>query len=76
MYRLLIVDDPESCAALQSRIDWQLYGFSVVMTANSQVEGINLALDLQLKKVTARKFRKSGNNYYKCYSRNWCSGAY
>ena len=47
MYRLLIVDDPESCAALQSRIDWQRYGFSVVMTANSQVEGINRALDLQ-----------------------------
>ena len=46
MYRLLIVDDPESCAVLQSRIDWQSYGFSVVMTANSYVEGINLALDL------------------------------
>lgn len=46
MYRLLIVDDPESCAVLQSRIDWQSYGFTVVMTANSYVEGINRALDL------------------------------
>ena len=46
MYRLLIVDDPESCALIQSRIDWQSYGFHVVMTANSYVEGINLALDL------------------------------
>ena len=46
MYRLLIVDDPESCAAIQSRIDWQGYGFTVVRTANSYVEGINLALDL------------------------------
>ena len=46
MYRLLIVDDPESCAAIQSRIDWQGYGFAVVMTANSYVEGIDLALDL------------------------------
>lgn len=46
MYRLLIVDDPESCAAIQSRIDWQGYGFTVVRTANSYVEGIDLALDL------------------------------
>ena len=46
MYRLLIVDDPESCAALQSRIDWQSYGFRVVATANSHAEGISLALDL------------------------------
>ena len=47
MYRLLIVDDPESCAAVQRRIDWQSYGFTVVMTANSYTEGIGLALDLQ-----------------------------
>lgn len=47
MYRLLIVDDPESCAALQSRIDWQSYGFQSVVTANSYGEGISLALDLQ-----------------------------
>ena len=47
MYRLLIVDAPESCAALQSRIDWQGYGFQVVATANSHAEGISLALDLQ-----------------------------
>ena len=47
MYRLLIVDDPESCAALRSRIDWQSYGFQSVVTANSYGEGISLALDLQ-----------------------------
>ena len=46
MYRLLIVDDPESCAAIQSRIDWQSYGFTLVRTANSHAEGISLALDL------------------------------
>ena len=46
MYRLLIVDDPESCAAIRSCIDWQSYGFSLVRTANSHGEGINLALDL------------------------------
>ncbi len=46
MYRLLIVDDPEGCAAIHSRIDWQSYGFTVVRTANSHAEGINLALEL------------------------------
>lgn len=46
MYRLLIVDDPESCEVLQSGIDWQSYGFSVVRAANSYVEGIDLALEL------------------------------
>ena len=47
MYRLLIVDDPESCAVLQSRIDWQRYGFRTVVTAHSAPEGISLALDLR-----------------------------
>ncbi len=47
MYRLLIVEEPEGCAALRSRIDWQSYGFTVVMTANSDVEGISLALELR-----------------------------
>ena len=47
MYRLLIVDDPESCALVRSRIDWQRYGFRVVATANSRAEGISLALDLR-----------------------------
>ena len=46
MYRLLIVDDPESCARIRSMLDWQSYGFTVVVTANSYVEGISQALDL------------------------------
>lgn len=46
MYRLLIVDDPDSCETIKGLIDWAGYGFSVVMTANSYIEGINLALDL------------------------------
>lgn len=46
MYRLLIVDDSESCKIAKSLIDWSGYGFSVVMTAHSYMEGINLALDL------------------------------
>ena len=46
MYRLLIVDDPDSCEAIKSLIDWAGYGFSVVMTAHSYIEGINLSLDL------------------------------
>ena len=47
MYRLLIVDDPESCALVRRRMDWQRYGFQVVATANSPAEGISLALDLR-----------------------------
>ena len=46
MYRLLIIDDPDSCESVKGLIDWSGYGFSVVMTANSYMEGINLALDL------------------------------
>lgn len=46
MYRLLIVDDPDSCEYVKSLIDWSGYGFSVVMTAHSDVEGVNLALDV------------------------------
>ena len=46
MYRLLIIDDPDSCESVKRLIDWSGYGFSVVMTANSYMEGINLALDL------------------------------
>ena len=46
MYRLLIIDDPQSCEAVKNLLDWSAYGFSVVMTADSYVEGVNLALDL------------------------------
>ena len=46
MYRLLIIDGPDSCETVKSLINWSGYGFSVVMTANSYMEGINLALDL------------------------------
>ena len=46
MYRLLIIDDPKSCEAVKNLLDWAAYGFSVVMTADSYVEGVNLALDL------------------------------
>ena len=46
MYRLLIVDDPDSCETVKRLIDWSGYGFSVVMAAHSYMEGINLALDL------------------------------
>ena len=46
MYRLLIVDDPESCAALLGCVDWQRYGFRTVVTAHSAPEGISQALDL------------------------------
>lgn len=47
MYRLLIVDDPESCDALLESLDWQHYGFRTVVTAHSAPEGISLALDLR-----------------------------
>ena len=47
MYRLLIVDDPESCDALLESLDWQHYGFRTVATAHSAPEGISLALDLR-----------------------------
>lgn len=46
MYRLLIVDDPEGCEAVQNALNWSDYGFTVVMTAHSYIEAINLALDL------------------------------
>ena len=46
MYRLLIIDDPNSCETIKGLIDWAGYGFSVVMTANSEMEAINLCLDL------------------------------
>ena len=46
MYRLLIVDDPDSCENIKSLIDWSGYGFSVIMTAHSDIEAINLSLDL------------------------------
>ena len=46
MYRLLIIDDTQSCEAVKNLLDWAAYGFSVVMTADSYVEGVNLALDL------------------------------
>ena len=46
MYRLLIVDDPQGCEEARKLLPWEDYGFSVVMTANSQVEGVNLALDI------------------------------
>ena len=46
MYRLLIIDDQKNCEAVKNLLDWAAYGFSVVMTADSYVEGVNLALDL------------------------------
>lgn len=46
MYRLLIIDEPNSCETIKSLIDWAGYGFSVIMTANSEMEAINLSLDL------------------------------
>ena len=46
MYRLLIIDDQTSCETVKNLLDWAAYGFSVVMTADSYVEGVNLALDL------------------------------
>ena len=46
MYRLLIIDGPDSCENVKGLIDWSGYGFHVVMTANSHMEGISLALDL------------------------------
>ncbi len=46
MYRLLIVDDPAGCEAVKNLLPWADYGFTVVMTAHSYMEGVNLALDL------------------------------
>lgn len=46
MYRLLIVDDPAGCEAAKNLLPWADYGFNVVMTAHSYIEGVNLALDL------------------------------
>ena len=46
MYRLLIVDDVQSCESIREMINWSDYGFSVIMTAHSYMEAINLALDL------------------------------
>lgn len=45
MYRLLIVDDPAGCETAKNLLNWADYGFSVVMTAHSYIEGVNLALD-------------------------------
>ena len=46
MYRLLIIDDPQGCETAKALLSWADYGFTVVMTAHSYVEGVNLALDL------------------------------
>ena len=46
MYRLLIIDDPQGCENAKALLNWADYGFTVVMTAHSYVEGVNLALDL------------------------------
>lgn len=46
MYRLLIIDDPQGCETAKALLNWADYGFTVVMTAHSYVEGVNLALDL------------------------------
>lgn len=46
MYRLLIVDDPAGCEAAKSLLHWSDYGFDVIMTAHSYIEGAKLALDL------------------------------
>ncbi len=45
MFRLLIVDDPESCESIKQMLNWSDYGFRAVMTAHSYIEAINLALD-------------------------------
>jgi len=46
MYRLLIIDDPEGCEAVKKLLPWADYGFTIVRTAQSYMEGVNLALDL------------------------------
>ncbi len=46
MYRLLIVDDPESCEIIKDSFPWADYGFSIIMTAHSYMEAIHLSLDL------------------------------
>ncbi len=46
MYRLLIVDDAESCEIIKAMFPWADYGFSVIMTAHTYVEAVNLSLDL------------------------------
>ena len=46
MYRLLIIDDPQDSESVKNLFNWAEYGFSVVMTAHSYLEGVNLALDL------------------------------
>lgn len=47
MYRLLIVDDKESCERLCELIDWTAFGFDNVVTAESYAEAVDKALDLQ-----------------------------
>ena len=47
MYRLLIVDDEkEICENIKYLLNWQDYGFSVIMSATSYAEAANLAVDL------------------------------
>lgn len=46
MYRLLIADsDPSSLQTTQSLLDWSVYGFDLVMTADSYAKTVSIALD-------------------------------
>lgn len=46
MYRLLIADnDPSSLQTTQSLLDWSVYGFDLVMTADSYAKAVSISLD-------------------------------
>lgn len=46
MYRLLIADsDPVSLQTTQSLLDWSVYGFDLVLTADSYAKAISIAMD-------------------------------
>ena len=47
MYRLLIVDEKESCEALCTQMDWTELGFETVVTAGSYAEAVDKALNVQ-----------------------------
>lgn len=46
MYRLLIADsDPSSLQTTQNLLDWSVYGFDMVLTADSCTKAVSIALD-------------------------------
>ncbi len=48
MYRLLIVDsNTVNCELIKSILDWSAYNFSVIMTANTFEDAVDIALDLK-----------------------------